>query len=95
MGLDELGELVETDRAGVLTRLEQHPNLVLRQQGFDVNGGHRVHCVPRVTATLPLSTLLCPDHDGGNAEQRPFPVGTFGRATGVLDPHPAGTAHTR
>ena len=40
VALDDLGELAQLDRPGELARLEQRLQLVLREQGFDVDGRH-------------------------------------------------------
>ena len=57
VGLDEVGELAQANRAGLLARLEERSNIVLRQQAVYVNGRHgrvvrRWHNSPIVSGYL-------------------------------------------
>ena len=60
--LDEVGELVQPDRAGLLARLEERSNVVLREQAVDVDGRHGSSRA-LWHDTLPLSAGACPAHD--------------------------------
>ena len=51
--LDDVCELAQLDRAGQLARLEERLELVLREQGFDVDGRHGSES----QVTTPLSHL--------------------------------------
>ena len=62
--LDEVGDLVQPDRAGLLARLEERSNLVLREQGLDVDGRHVRESARRITTLSHCRRVLVQPRSG-------------------------------
>ena len=57
--LDDLGDVGRADRARLLARLEERPEVVLREDGFDVDGGHggKAEATGRCSGSCEVSTV--------------------------------------